>query len=348
MSTLNCETNSDAGSQDKLRTAWSFLHHSFQRFGSLPDKCRAAYQVAQDVFFNTCTPSVLNRLAPWDDTVVHEGITYGPCPRHKLDVYMPAKNGSGPAPIVVFFHGGSWMSGERGIYRYLGAALAARGIAVVIPDYRLYPDVTFPAFVHDAADVVAWTRTHACAFGGDPSHIFLMGHSAGAHMATLLALDPSFLQQRNLAPDMLAGVIGVAGPYDFLPLKDPLYMGIFGPEEGWPKSQPINFVTEGAPPMLLATAQSDDLVRPGNTYRLAAKLRSMGNEARVKVYARAGHITIIGAFAAQLTAFGAVRDDVLKFINDHTLQHAPQRMLKSRRKIAKSRALRPRVAHAPA
>jgi acetyl esterase/lipase len=144
---------------------------------------------------------------------------------------------------------------------------------------------------------------------------------------------------------MLAGVIGVAGPYDFLPLKDPLYMGIFGSEENWPASQPINFVTGRAPPVFLATAQSDDLVRPGNTYRLAAKLRTMGNEARVKVYARAGHITIIGAFASQLTAFGAVREDVLEFIKDHAPQSA---MATTRHKTVKRRALKPGIAGASA
>lgn len=339
MATVKCESSSQ---DHKLQTAWSFLTQSFQRFGSVRDKCRAAYQVAQDVFFNTYTPSVLNRLAPRDEVIVQEGLIYGPGPRHKLDVYIPASPGRSPAPIVIFFHGGSWMSGERGIYRFLGAALAANGIVAVIPDYRLYPEVVFPAFVHDAADAVAWTRANACDFGGDPSHIFLMGHSAGAHMAMLVALDHSYLAARRLAPDMLAGVIGIAGPYDFLPLRDPLYMGIFGPARGWPTSQPINFVAGRAPPMLLATAQSDDLVRPGNTYRLAAKLRSMGNEARVKVYARAGHITIIGAFASQLTAFGAVRDDVLRFIKDHTARPMPS----SRRKVVKRRATRVALSNA--
>jgi acetyl esterase/lipase len=332
MAAANCN---DTSKDQKLYTAWSFLSQSLQRFGSLQDKVCAGFQVAQNVFFNTYTPSVLNRLAPWDEVAVHEGVSYGPCPRHKLDVYLPVREAHAPIPVVVFFHGGSWMSGERGIYRFLGAALASRGIAAVIPDYRLYPDVIFPAFMHDAADAVAWTRANACDFGGDPARIFLMGHSAGAHMATLLALDGRYLNERRLASRMLAGVIGIAGPYDFLPLRDPLYMGVFGPEPQWPLSQPINFVAKHAPPMFLATAQSDELVRPGNTYRLAAKLRGMGNEARVKIYARAGHITIIGAFAPQLTAFGRVRDDVLRFIKDHTPQPAAVR-----RKTVKTRRLR--------
>src|SRR4051812_49174629 len=133
MAAANCN---DTSQDLKLQAAWSFFSQSLQRFGSLQDKCRAGLQVAQDVFFNTCTPSVLNRLAPWDKIIVHEGISYGPCLRHKLDVYLPKRDGHGPVPIVVFFHGGSWMSGERGIYRFLGAALAAQGVAAVIPDYR--------------------------------------------------------------------------------------------------------------------------------------------------------------------------------------------------------------------
>ena len=118
---------------------------------------------------------------------------------------------------------------------------------------------------------------------------------------------------------MLSGVIGLAGPYDFLPLTDPVYMNIFGPEEGWPASQPINYVTNRAPPIFLATGKTDDLVDPGNSHRLAERLRGAGNEVIVKVYPRAGHMTIIGAFATQLGLFAPVRSDVLDFIAAHTV-----------------------------
>src|ERR1700722_13558436 len=208
---------------------------------------------------SACSPAtVLNALARSRGIVVQNDIPYLPGPRHALDVYAPAQgNGSADRPVVVFFYGGGWEDGDRSLYRFVGAELAAHGIVAIIPDYRIYPDSVFPAFMQDAAQAVAWAHDHAAQFGGDPHRLFLMGHSAGGHIATLLAYDGEYLQAAGVDPRGIRGVIGLAGPYDFLPLKTATLKAIFGPESEWPRSQPINYVAAAAPATLLLAGSSD-------------------------------------------------------------------------------------------
>jgi acetyl esterase/lipase len=264
-----------------------------------------------------CSPAtLLNVTAPSGGVETRAAIAYAHQPDRQLDVYAPAS--ACGAPVVVFFYGGSWETGSRDMYHFLGLALARRGVIVMIPDYRLYPEVRFPTFMDDAAAAVAWSRANAQRFGGDPAHLFLMGHSAGAQIATLLALDPTYLRRAGMEPSSLAGVIGISGPYDFLPLTDPTLQIIFGPEETWPRSQPINFVTPSAPPMLLATGTADETVYPRNTVHLAARLRDAGVPVEERFYDGIGHIPTIGAFAWPLEFLAPVRQDVMDFIAART------------------------------
>ncbi len=264
-----------------------------------------------------CSPvGVLNALAPRRGISVRRGLAYAPGARHRLDVYAPEITGAA-RPVVVFFYGGGWEDGHREMYRFVGAALAKRGLVTVIPDYRLFPQVRFPAFMHDAAASVAWTETHIAGFGGDPRRIFLMGHSAGAQIATLLALDTRYLCTAGADDDTIAGVIGLAGPYDFLPLRTPTLRAIFGPESFWPQSQPINFASAESPPMFLAAGTADTTVNPGNTRRLAARLRADGVTVETRLYSGEGHKMLIGGFAGILSSALPVRHDVLQFIAAH-------------------------------
>ncbi|MDE2200519.1 MAG: alpha/beta hydrolase [Rhodospirillales bacterium] len=260
---------------------------------------------------------LLNRLAPRRGVAVLSDLAYGPGPRHRLDAYVPARaaaSAPAPAPVVVFFYGGGWEEGERGMYRFVAAALAARGILTLVPDYRLYPEVRFPAFMEDAAAAVAWARSFVATQGGDPGRLFLMGHSAGAQIATLLALDARYLRAAGVARGHIAGVIGLAGPYDFLPLRSPTLKAIFGPEAAWPASQPITYVTPSAPPMLLAAGTADRVVDPGNARRLAARLRSEGATGELHLYRGLGHRALIGGFASVLAPLLPVRRATLRFI----------------------------------
>ncbi len=260
--------------------------------------------------------SVLNALAPSDGITLTRDIAYAPGSRRTLDIYAPRASAR-PASVVVFFYGGNWDSGAKEMYRFVGAALAARGVLTIIPDYRLYPQVRFPAFMDDAATAVGWTRTNIARFGGDPHRLFLMGHSAGAQIATLLALDPVYLHAHDVAPDVVCGAIGLAGPYDFLPLHDPELEAIFGPEAERPRSQPINYVSPQAPPMLLLAGRDDTTVDPGNTLRLAAKLRAAGVGVQSELYPRIGHATLIGAFARPLGFLAPARKDTVDFVQAH-------------------------------
>lgn len=265
-----------------------------------------------------CSPvSVLNALAPRDGVRETSGLAYAAGDRHGIDVYAPL--GAEDAPVVVFLYGGSWDSGDRGLYRFVGASLATAGVVCMVPDYRVWPEVGFPGFLHDAAQAVAWARRNAAAHGGAADRLVLMGHSAGAHIATMLALDDDYLAAEGLRPaEAVRGVVGLAGPYDFLPLRSPTLQAIFGPESAWPASQPVNHVAPGAPPMLLATGDADAVVLPRNTESLAARLRAADNRVRAVTYPGIGHREIIGAFAAGLRFLAPVRQDVLHFVAETT------------------------------
>jgi acetyl esterase/lipase len=221
-------------------------------------------------------------------------IAYGSNTRHRLDVYAPAKIAAN-APVVVFFYGGTWSSGDRREYLYVAASLAARGIITVIPDYRLYPDIKFPAFLEDGAAAVAWVQQHIADYGGNPRNILVMGHSAGAHIAAMLALDERYLQGAAAKP--VQGMIGLAGPYDFLPLRRDDLKDMFGPPERYPESQPINFVDGDEAPLLLLHGGRDWTVYPRNTENLAARVEAQGGCVKSVHYRQLDHFSIVAALS---------------------------------------------------
>ncbi|MDQ6619432.1 MAG: alpha/beta hydrolase [Pseudomonadota bacterium] len=266
---------------------------------------------------SACSPvALLNRTIPSGAYEPLRDIAYGPDPRQHLDVYLPA-HAAGPTPIVVFFYGGNWNTGSRADYLFVGEALASRGIATVMADYRLYPQVRFPQFLEDSARAVRWTFDHAGEIHGDPDRVFLMGHSAGAYNAAMLALNADYLTAAGVNARRIRGLIGLAGPYDFLPLQSDVTKGVFGYPDTSPETQPIRFVSKSAPPTLLVTGTSDRVVDPGNSVRLAAQLRTRGVEVREVVYAGRGHRAIVAALAAPLRWLAPVLDDVAEFVRTH-------------------------------
>jgi acetyl esterase/lipase len=268
-----------------------------------------------------CSPvTVLNALAPKAGITETRDLRYAPGERHQLDIYARdgAPDGQDPAPVVVFIYGGGWTDGSRSEYRFVAAALAARGFLTVVPDYRLFPQVRFPAFLQDNAAAVAWTRTNIARYGGDPRRIFLMGHSAGAYNVAMLTLDKRWLGADGLDPDRdIAGTIGLAGPYDFLPLHDPELQAIFAPSGDLRLSQPLTFARGNAPPMLLAAGTADQTVLPGNTQRLAAAIRQDGGQVAERIYSGVNHTKIIGAMAGVLRWLAPSLADVTGFLDQH-------------------------------
>jgi acetyl esterase/lipase len=256
---------------------------------------------------------LLDALTPAGNYAATLDIAYGPQPRQRLDVYVP----SGPVAkgtVIVFFYGGNWQSGDKDGYRFVAESLTRRGHIVVIPDYRVYPAAVFPGFIEDSARAVAWVVGHIARYGGAPEAIYLMGHSAGAYNAVMLGVNPSYLHAAGVPRERIAGVIGIAGPYDFLPLADPTLKTIFGPEEARARTQPVNFVERSARPMLLVTGADDTTVRSHNTHRLAARLREEGVPVRDIVYPDKGHIDIILGLSSRLRGNSRLGDDIEAFV----------------------------------
>lgn len=281
-----------------------------------------------------CSPlGAIDTLTAYDRGAakVVDGAAYGAHARQRLDVYAPeraagrsapeaaagaAKSGApaGGHPVVVFVYGGSWTGGDRRRYGFLGHALAARGFVTVVPDYRLVPEVAYPAFVEDAAAAVRWARDHAAAHGGDPERIAVAGHSAGAYNALMLASDPKYTDPASPDHLPLAAAVGLAGPYDFLPLDVRATRRAFAGASDLPATQPVNIVTADGPPLLLAHGADDTTVRPANSRALARAARAQGRDVRLEIYPDTGHAEILLAFTRLFRGEPPVLDHVTTFL----------------------------------
>ena len=257
---------------------------------------------------------LLNATVPTDTYRRSEGLAYGSEPRQRLDVYQP-RTGAGPAPLVLFFYGGSWSSGERADYRFVGEALASRGMVTVIADYRLSPEFRYPVFVQDSARALRWAFEHAADHGADPSRVFVMGHSAGAYNAAMLALDPRWLAAEGLTPSRLAGWIGLAGPYDFLPIRDPETRLAFNWPDTPPDSQPLAHASRASPPALLLAAREDKVVSAQrSTVAMAERLRASGVRVESALYDGVSHVTLLASMASVLRGRAPVLERVSAFV----------------------------------
>jgi acetyl esterase/lipase len=260
-----------------------------------------------------CSPlRLINATVPSHTHTVKGDLPYGRAERQRADIYLPAPAVTG-APMAVFFYGGSWSTGSRADYRFVGEALASRGIVTVVADYRLSPEVRYPVFLEDCAHAVRWAGAQATAFGASPQRLFIVGHSAGAYNAAMLALDP-----RWLGGEAIAGWAGLAGPYDFLPIGNPDVQVAFE----WPgtpaSSQPLFHALAQAAPerrALLLAARSDSLVNPQrNTVALAEALKRRGTPVEMQFFDRVSHTTLIGALAPPLRGLAPVLDRLSTFL----------------------------------
>lgn len=261
-----------------------------------------------------CSPlTTFDALVPKDrgGIRVAKDVAYGPDPRQRLDVYAPRAAFGQARPVVVFFYGGSWNSGTRAGYAFVGRALAAQGFVAVVPDYRLVPAVRYPAFVEDGAASVRWASAHASDYGGAPGSVVLMGHSAGAYIAAMLAVDPRWLGSTRKA---VKGLVGIAGPYDFAPFDVDASHAAFG---GWAdpaETQPVTWAGAGDPPALLLYGEEDMVVQPRNSQALAARLRAGGVAADLHAYRKLGHVGILLALARPFRRRAPVLEDVATFV----------------------------------
>jgi len=263
---------------------------------------------------------LVNALVPRDRYRRLVGLPYGAGPRRTLDLYRP--DGEGPFPVVVFFYGGGWDSGDRGDYLFVGQRLADAGYLVVIPDYRLYPEVAFPDFLDDCALAVAWAGDHAAEYDGDAGRLVLMGHSAGAYNAMMLALDARYLDAAGWPASRIDAVVSLAGPFDFRPFDTARLQGVFGT---WPDpaaTQPVSFARGDAPPLLLLTGTDDEIVLPRNSENLARAIGEQGGAVTIVRYEGMGHIGIVAALAQPLPGSDAVFEDIRDYLDGEGLAAA--------------------------
>ena len=269
-----------------------------------------------------CSPiAALNAVAPSGTHRRDADLAYGSDPRHRLDLYRPLFADAAPSdaaqdrPLLLFLYGGSWNRGERADYRFVGEALASRGIAVAIADYRLYPQVRYPEFLRDSAAALAWLLREAPRLALPTQRLFVMGHSAGGYNAAMLALDARWLQPHGLAPERLAGWIGLAGAYDFVPIRNPDVQPVFHHPDVPRDSQPIEYAARSRLPALLAAPERDALIDPErNTGGLARALAAAGAPVQLRRYPRANHLTLAAAFSRPLRWIAPVLDDTVAFI----------------------------------
>ena len=269
-----------------------------------------------------CTPRQAAESLVLNDVVVRSAdIPFGGDARQKLDVYRQRTTLS-PAPVIVFIYGGRWKYGAKRDYLLAGNDLARSGYIVVIPGYRLFPEQVFPAWVEDGASAIRWTHDNISRFGGDTTRIFVVGHSAGAHTATMLALDRHYLRDAGLGDNAVRGFVSLAGPVDTTWTDDDVQQ-IMGPREQWPSTYPYNFVDGRNPPLLLLHGTSDSVVSFGNSVRLAELIRSRGGCVRLGLFPGVGHVKIAAAFAFPTLRIAPVLRSVSAFIDDPVRDSCP-------------------------
>lgn len=269
-----------------------------------------------------CSPprslDVLSSLFPGDTGThrVASAVRFAPGKRGTLDVWAPTRPSATPRPVLIFFYGGGWNSGWRRDYSFVAKAYAARGFVVVMPDYRVGPDFVFPAFNQDGAAAIKWTRDHIAALGGDPNRIVLGGHSAGAYIAVMLALDPHYLADIGVDPHIVRAAAGLAGPYDFYPWDSPLSVAAMS---RWPDpqaTQPIHFARADAPPLFLGAGTADKVVRLRNARNLAAREQALGNRTTIlREYPDASHNDLVMALSKPFRARQPVLDETIAFFD---------------------------------
>jgi acetyl esterase/lipase len=239
-------------------------------------------------------------------------VSYGPDQAQQLYIYP--NRGKAPLPVLIFVHGGSWSSGDPADYGFVARNFAPRGFVVVLAGYRLGAKGRFPGMVEDTAAGVAWVHRHIGDYGGDPERIVLMGHSAGAYNAAMVALDRRWLQRAGIDPGVVKGVVGLAGPYDFYPFGSEMARNALG---GWhtpEETQPATYARADAPPMLLLTGADDTVVKPRNTVSLTRALSAAGSPAEPLILPGIDHAGVLVALARPFDFNPEVKNAVFAFL----------------------------------
>lgn len=226
---------------------------------------------------------------------VIQDLHYGREPGQALDIYLPRENDRGTQ--MVFLHGGGWHSGSKDEYAYLGSAMAAYGVSCAVVGYRLYPQVRYPVFIEDVSHAIAWLRREGPRYGFGSAPLYLMGHSAGAHIACMVALDERYRELAHLDANSIAGIIGLSGVYRFRPEVSPVYSDIFSTAEpGFESVKPINYVGENKVPILMLHGDQDKVIGARNAQQMLQAAQQVGQKVQLHLQEGYGHIRPIFDF----------------------------------------------------
>ena len=305
------------------RGAVRYYSTLFRRFSPEEVPVRVLFlAMASLLALSACSSNqFLNATASDSGYALSQNVAFDDATGLKLDVYAPPNAAN--APVVVFFFGGRWSEGNKDQFKYVGQALAARGFVAVIPNYRLYPQAHYQDILSDNAKAVVWAHGHIAGYGGSPARIVLMGHSSGAYDAAMLTLDPEFLARAGGNRSWVRGMIGLAGPYDFLPLTDPDLRDLFGPPESYEKTQPVFYVDGNNPPLLLMHGGKDETINIKNTNNLFDRVKRASGAADKVIYPDLDHSRILDVTATRLQRYADVMDKIDAFVRRVTVGNAP-------------------------
>lgn len=275
--------------------------------------------------------AVVNSITLNGGVGVSKNILYGDKPLQDLDIYYPkplakamqskkatADNAINHSyPMVVFVHGGSWESGNKDEYAFVGQSLAQAGYVTAVINYRKAPEHVYPDYVQDAAQAIAWSYKNAESLHADPKRLAVIGHSAGAFNAVAAVANEDFLAPYGVKPNDISAVIGIAGPYsyDFRKFSS---ASAFGANATPDNIMPDRNIKGAQPPYLLLTAEKDKVVHISNTVKMTQALKAAGVKVETGEIKGASHATSIGAMAPPLRWVNNVRAQVLSYL-DKTL-----------------------------
>lgn len=260
----------------------------------------------------------LNTIARFGNYTSYKNIAYGENSNQKLDIYIPQNIStieSSNVATVVFFYGGCWGACSHLVkedYQFIAQTLTKNNIITIIVDYRKYPAVLFPDIIKDAASSVEWVNKNIETYKGNSNNLYLMGHSAGAHLASMLTFNENYLN--NTTYKNIKGFIGLAGAYDFLPFDEPYQPALFAPPADYPKSQTINYINGTEPPSLLLYGNDDKRVKRRNILSLEKGIKHKKGTVVTHFYDGIDHTSIISALSIPFRASKPILNDILVFI----------------------------------
>ena len=252
--------------------------------------------------------AVFNLLMPKDPAqVIMRDIAYGQHQRQRYDLFAPLQGHH--FPLLIFVHGGAWDSGGKDGYDFVGHAFASKGYLTALIDYRQVPDVQYPAFVEDTAKAVAHMRSEATKYDGDPSRVYLVGHSAGAYNIVQATLNPAF------AADIgsIKAIAAMAGPFDFVPIQHPSIEKAFGKYQPLEDTQPRKFIRADQPPLLMLHGLDDDLVLPESYRDFYKAVKDSGAHVEFHEYPATNHISILGDLSRPFRHRSPTYETIIKF-----------------------------------